>query len=68
MLLATFIGFYIFVKKDRKNSWIKTIWITVVLGIFLTVRLSKDGLSLWWFIYKFFPGGSSIRAGVRYLL
>ncbi len=68
VLLATFIGFYIFVKKDRKNSWIKTIWITVVLGIFLTVRLSKDGLSLWWFIYKFFPGGSSIRAGVRYLL
>ena len=39
-----------------------------MLGIFLTVRLSKDGLSLWWFIYKFFPGGSSIRAGVRYLL
>jgi hypothetical protein len=37
---------------------------TVWLAWFFMVKL--DGYSLWWFVYRFFPGGGAIRAVYRF--
>ncbi|MCR5090941.1 MAG: YfhO family protein [Oscillospiraceae bacterium] len=46
----------------------RTISISVVIGMLMSIKLSVQGASLWWFVYKFFPGAKSIRAASRYLL
>lgn len=41
-------------------------FITIIISILLVVKLSVNGLSLWWFIYTFIPVVRSMRAVARF--
>ncbi|MBQ7159807.1 MAG: hypothetical protein IJS09_10375, partial [Treponema sp.] len=42
--------------------------LAVILSCVLPLRLSSNGVSLWWFVFNLFPGAASVRAAGRYLL
>ena len=46
----------------------QTLAMTVVASCILCMRLSSNGVSFWWIVFRLFPGGTSIRAVARYLL
>ena len=75
--LVLFIPFLLFLVmgssiKECKNIYLKIFYrsflVSVALCLFLVVRLSNNGVSFWYFIWKFVPGGKSVRAAGRFLL
>jgi len=52
------------VKKTLEHA----VFISIIVGIFFTIRLSCNGTSMWWFAYKFIPVVRSMRAVARFLL
>ena len=53
-------------EKPRHYPLYVALFLSVVIGIFSVIRLSSNGISLWLFVYKFFPAGRAIRAVGRY--
>ena len=45
----------------------ESLFYTVLVAFLLCMKLGSSGCSLWYFIYKFIPGSSSIRAVGRFL-
>ena len=41
--------------------------VSVIIGVLLTIRLSSNGVSLWFFIHYHIPGARSVRAVARFL-
>lgn len=78
ILLGLFIGFTILTVKHTDKALnqegrgflmlCRIIGIAVIVNMLLPIRLSSNGVSLWWFVYSIFPGGSSIRAVGRIFL
>lgn len=75
ILLLSFIlfsiSFFCFYKKKKlvKNDLIFSSFVlAIMLSILVTIKISSNGVSLWYLIYKFFPGASSIRVPIRYFL
>lgn len=50
-----------------KRILIPSTFISIIVGILLVIRLSANGVSLWWFVYNFIPVGKSMRAVARFL-
>ena len=46
----------------------ETLWLSVVVCLAFTVRISSVGHSLWYFLYEFIPCVSSLRAIARFFL
>lgn len=54
--------------KRYREIAIVCLCLVIVVGIFLPIRLSANGVSLWWFVYKLVPAMQSVRAVGRFLL
>ncbi len=52
--------------RQKKNYLLAST--IIIANIILCLKLSSNGVSFWYFIYHFFPGGHSVRAVGRYLL
>ena len=64
-LLATVILSVIYWKNKKfHTAWISILWLSLALMYLLSLKV-WHGISLWYFIWKYFPGGSAIRAGGR---
>lgn len=60
----------VFAKKNRSNARIyimHAITLSCVIGFFFVIKLRTPGVSLWYFIWRFIPGGKSIRTAERFL-
>ena len=75
ILIMIFLSFFIYIfyickKKDFiKNSVILfSFTLAIIVSILITIKISSNGVSLWYLIYKFFPGASSVRVPIRYFL
>lgn len=75
ILITVFVLFFIYVfyicKKKIliKNSLILFSFVlAIIVSILITIKISSNGVSLWYLIYKFFPGASSVRVPIRYFL
>lgn len=72
ILIATFLIFtiYFFKNKDliKKTLVLLPFVLTIIISVLITIKISSNGVSLWFLIYKFFPGASSIRVPIRYFL
>ena len=51
-----------------KELAIMSVCIVTMIGIFLPIRISANGVSLWWFVYTFIQVMKSMRAVGRFLL
>ena len=70
ILFILFIIFIIFLfKQDNKEQVIfyKILSISLIICLLLPVKLPFTDFSLWYFVYKFFISGSSLRAVGRFL-
>jgi len=65
--------------KERENLTVNDTYLSVAyikqlilssliigIGVSLIMPVNSGGVSLWWFIYKFLPGASSVRVVARY--
>lgn len=78
LLLSFFIMFFFIqrrkhrVRRDTRRMVLyllcETVAIAVLIDILLMVRLGSNGVSLWYFVNRYFPGGKSIRAVGRLML
>lgn len=50
------------------QSLIDAVFVSVIVGIALVIRLSSNGISLWGIVYYTIPGAKSIRAVARFFL
>lgn len=68
IVLALFI-FVRYLSKKQKNENIvsNALFIAIVISLLVCIKLNGSGLSLWYLVYHFIPGGSSIRAIGRFL-
>lgn len=78
VLLAVFL--YIFFQRGQYREYLTTkeekvrflvinsCIISILVVIAITVKLGSDGYSLWYFMYKFFPGARAIRCAGRFWL
>ena len=72
VLLILFFLFFVlmFLKKKEKEFSIvfnKSIFITLIICLLLPVKIPFTDFSLWYFVYKFFIGGTSVRMPTRFL-
>ncbi len=72
VLLIAFFTFFIFIflkKKEKEFSIIfyKSIFISLIICLLLPVKIPFTDSSLWFLVYKFFIGGTSIRMPTRFL-
>ncbi len=44
-----------------------SLFVAVLIGMAICVKLSSSGIAWWYFVYKFIPGGKSVRAVGRFL-
>ena len=51
-----------------KREMMATLVMTVIVNCLLLLRLSANGVSLWWGVFHLFPGATSVRAVARYLM
>ena len=78
ILLTMFLIMYVvLVKKkhektdshnDAAEIMIRSVCISIIIGILIVIRLSANGVSLWWFVYQFVPVVRSLRAVARFFL
>lgn len=73
VLLATFLFcMHESRNNERHNSErdkiVRIVGLTVVINLIIMLKLGSNGISLWWFVYTLFPGGTSIRAVARYMI
>lgn len=72
ILIVMFLIFTIcfFKKKNliKKTSVLVSLVLTIIISVLVTIKISSNGVSLWFLIYKVFPGASSIRVPIRYFL
>jgi len=50
-------------SRDLRTHFVIVAGLSTIILWFMSVRV--DGLSLWWLIYRFFPGGSAMRVPGR---
>lgn len=70
--LACF-AYHLFHGRDNDTDKLeqlilRSIGLSTIIGIILVLKLSSNGVSLWWLVYKIFPGAKSIRSVSRYFL
>lgn len=71
-LVCMMFGVFIFVRTLQKvstrtkdsNPFVLNVGLTTLTIVLLTFNFGH-GVSLWWFIYKFVPGGGAVRAVAR---
>ncbi|MBR6089663.1 MAG: hypothetical protein IKP86_07005, partial [Anaerolineaceae bacterium] len=78
ILLGTFLTMYVIHMKKNlimtephsgiKETMIRAVFISICVGVLLIIRLSANGVSLWWFVYQFVPVVRSMRAVARFFL
>ena len=78
VLLSVYVCLLIWAGRKRRRATEVTektrlmlcqvVGISVLVCLLLPIRLSSNGVSLWWFVFTLFPGGSSIRAVSRIFL
>ena len=71
ILFILFIICTIFLFKNNKEKSpiiYKILSITLIICLLFPIKLPFIGFSLWYFVYKYFTGGTSIRAVGRFLL
>lgn len=63
-----------FIKLSRTNCekgysliFKYSLGLSVLLGVLFIIRLSSSGVSFWYFIWKYLPGGKSVRVVSRFL-
>lgn len=44
------------------DLFLKNFMVAILVCVLLSLRISHDGHSLWWFVWKIIPGAKSIRA------
>lgn len=72
LFLAAVVFLYIRLKKNKqeeKERMITTVLFSTGLGVVVSLLLlvKVHDMSLWYLVYKLIPGGSAVRAAVRYL-
>ena len=71
VLVFFLLSYYIFNEKNKqltlRTTFIKSIFISVIVSIILCLKLHSNGASFWLIVYNFIPGGKSIRAVGRFL-
>ena len=68
IVLSMFIFVHYQSKKQKCREFLTSaLFISVLVSLFICIKLNSSGLSLWYFVYHFIPGGSSIRAVGRFL-
>ena len=55
-------------KKEKSPIIYKILSITLIICLLLPIKLPFTKFSLWYFVYEYFIGGTSIRAVGRFLL
>ncbi|MBE9030892.1 hypothetical protein IQ266_14240 [filamentous cyanobacterium LEGE 11480] len=73
MTVYVLAGWTAYVLLTKRATWLNPEsrqLVTVTLGsaailFLLSLSISSDGLSAWWFVYRFVPGASVIRAVTR---
>lgn len=82
VLLLAFTAMFILHKRNTKisnenhfsrdqiyhNELINAVFISIIVGIVLIIRLSSNGISLWIIFYYLVPVAKSVRAIARFLL
>lgn len=72
ILLAVFLGMYWLNQKSERDENVKillnSVFYTILFSICCIIRLSANGVSLWWVFYHVIPGAASVRAIARFLL
>lgn len=67
--IALLYKFYILRNTmERLDLLISNLAIVGFLGILLVLRLSANGVSLWWLVAQIIPGAKSIRTACRWIL
>lgn len=56
------------IKKIIEQTCCASISPAILVCILFTLKLSSNGISLWYLIYKFIPAGQSIRVPARFFL
>lgn len=54
-------------RKEKINEILFIVILTVIISIFLVLRLSSNGVSLWIAVYYLIPGAKAIRATGRFV-
>lgn len=59
-------------KEERKKTFscllVNAIFISILVCLLLVIRMSSNGVSLWFIVYKLVPMSKSIRAVARFIL
>lgn len=53
-------------QSVRRYSAYRALVLSIIIGMLLVIRMSANGISLWFLVYYLFPGAKAIRAVARY--
>lgn len=59
------LAFLYYIKNRQKDVFYSTTGLVILISFLLLLKI--HGFSLWYIIYKFIPGASSVRAASRYM-